>query len=599
MPRRLTLHEFSLVEEAPPDVERVSLCHGCAHLEGANRDGTARCRAFARIPAAIWSGQADHRATIQGDGGTVFTPLGRYGQDVEVAFTAAIEAAPVEEEVVPDEEMPPDPEAEEDEGLRPVRPEGQTAEAMPGAPPEEFHTVMVVEGVPSGDRRLIESGALWWPPLPLPFRWQDREPEMGGHAESVHVGNITRVERQGDTLHGWGHLFKNDPDGARFDNLLTEAGLLPVSIDMDDVDVSIVWPEEDEDSMLLAEPEQVRFTRGRIVGATSVPIPAFQEAFVERVSVEEREDEEEVVEEAAIIAAAAPVHPPAAWFDDPLLDGPTPLTVLDDGRVFGHLATWGTCHTGFQGACITPPREESYDYFTLKEAHTAEGTKVPVGTITLGTGHARLDADPTAAVAHYDHTGTAAADVAAGSDEHGIWLAGAVRPHLTARQVRDLRGSAPSGDWRRIKGALRLVATLGVNVPGYPVPRTAAHVASGEQTSLVAAGHLAPHPDTADPPARRYGNLADRIAASVGRDRRGRATAAAARVHVHEFGCGCGKAKAANREAREAARARVASASGAGPYQVVMADGEVVDRPTLLDARRLQRSSPGSRMRTP
>jgi hypothetical protein len=45
----------------------------------------------------------------------------------------------------------------------------------------------------------------------------------------------------------------------------------------------------------------------------------------------------------------------AAWFRNPHLDGPTPLTVTDDGRVYGHLALWGTCHTGFDGVCIEPP----------------------------------------------------------------------------------------------------------------------------------------------------------------------------------------------------------------------------------------------------
>ncbi len=51
-----------------------------------------------------------------------------------------------------------------------------------------------------------------------------------------------------------------------------------------------------------------------------------------------------------------------------------------------------------------------------------------------------------------------------------------------------------SGDWRRIGGALRLVGLLGVNVPGFPVPKMRARVASGaageEKTvkALVAAG---------------------------------------------------------------------------------------------------------------
>lgn len=58
---------------------------------------------------------------------------------------------------------------------------------------------------------------------------------------------------------------------------------------------------------------------------------------------------------ASLLAAADLKRPPAEWFEDPKLDGPTPLTITDDGRVMGHLALWDTCHRGFDNACITPP----------------------------------------------------------------------------------------------------------------------------------------------------------------------------------------------------------------------------------------------------
>jgi hypothetical protein len=58
-------------------------------------------------------------------------------------------------------------------------------------------------------------------------------------------------------------------------------------------------------------------------------------------------------------------------------------------------------------------------------------------------------------------------------------------------QVRALRASAPSGDWRPINGSLELVAVCQVNVPGFPLAR--AMVASGKIMALVAAGasHMA------------------------------------------------------------------------------------------------------------
>ncbi len=51
-----------------------------------------------------------------------------------------------------------------------------------------------------------------------------------------------------------------------------------------------------------------------------------------------------------------------------------------------------------------------------------------------------------------------------------------------------LRAAAPSGDWRRIGSALRLVGLLAVNVPGFPVPKLSTKYASGVQMALVASG---------------------------------------------------------------------------------------------------------------
>lgn len=197
---------------------------------------------------------------------------------------------------------------------------------------------------------------------------------------------------------------------------------------------------------------------------------------------------------AALTAASAPTRPPAAWFSDPGLAGPTPLTVTDDGRVYGHLATWGTCHTGYAGQCVEPPSSATnYAYFRTGAIRTAEGDEIAVGRLTLDTNHAgrRLGASDTAA--HYDHTGLAVADVSAGEDVHGIWVAGAMRPGVTDDEVRTLQASPLSGDWRRIGGNLELVAALAVNSPGFPIPRVL--VAGGAVVSLQSSGVVATEPE--------------------------------------------------------------------------------------------------------
>lgn len=167
-------------------------------------------------------------------------------------------------------------------------------------------------------------------------------------------------------------------------------------------------------------------------------------------------------------------NPPAAWFQNPVLDEPTPITVTDDGRVYGHAALWGTCHVGIPGGCVTPPRtQDGYASFMLGARRVKEGHDVAVGSVTLDTVHAGLQLTAAQTKRHYEKTGAVAADVACGEDQWGIWFAGATRRTVTAAQTDELRGAKISGDWRDAGGHLELVGLLAVNTPGYPVPRRA------------------------------------------------------------------------------------------------------------------------------
>jgi len=197
-----------------------------------------------------------------------------------------------------------------------------------------------------------------------------------------------------------------------------------------------------------------------------------------------------------IVAAAPPAVVNAAWFADPKFSAPTALVVDKAGRVFGHIAKWGTCHIGIEGQCVTPPTSKSnYAHFHLGAVESDEGT-LAVGTLTLGTGHADLHLSGTDTRRHYDHTGTAVAKVRAGEDAHGIWVAGSLCDGVTDEQRRTLMAAGGiSGDWRSIGGALELVAGLAVNVPGFPVPRPALAASGGHQESLVAAGVVIHEPD--------------------------------------------------------------------------------------------------------
>lgn len=382
--------------------------------------------------------------------------------------------------------------------------------------------VLAVEGIVTGDGREFAPDALSWADLPVPLRW-NIEDSHGGEArtKAVNVGRIDRIWRDGSRIMGAGVLDLSDDNGRRAYDKLKGEFLRGVSIDADsiaDADVEFVWPEdvnagtgdgEDDDlfEMLFAQPEKVIFHGGRIRAATLVDIPAFAEAYVALLD-----------EAGAIVAGGQPVgaeavltlvvpkpappaalsavtasgelwRPPAAWFSDPKLSLPTPITVTDDGRIYGHAAQWGSCHIGQEGVCVQPPHEDEHPYYRTGETVCADGSRVAVGQITVGTGHAPLNLGASPAAEHYDNTGTAVADVAVGNDQHGIWVAGSVRPGADPLKVYELQAAGQvSGDWRRIGGQLRLVGLLAVNVPGFPVPKMRARVASGQPVALVAAG---------------------------------------------------------------------------------------------------------------
>ena len=412
-----------------------------------------------------------------------------------------------------------------------------TPDAQAPALDGRWEGVIAREGEMTGDGRLIEDGALRWDDLPIPLRVAFKD--VGGHDGAEVCGRIETVERRDNSdIYATGTFDLGSAVGTEAFRQVSEQMSNGVSIDTDDVTFRIMakadMPESDvadsgNDSDVEPDPagrvkvaamsssdELMVIESARLRAATLVAVPAFATARVyaagtapstsEPAERDENTDSEEKMARSAdadplsrdsLIAAAIPTAPPEAWFKDPQLTGPTALVVEDDGRVYGHIAVWGTCHIGQVGKCVEPPTSPSnYAYFRTGVLRTAEGTSVAVGHLTMGTGHAGPRDSANAAAEHYDNTGTVFSDVAAGEDAHGIWVAGALRPGITAEQVRVARSAPISGDWRTIRGSLELVGALAVNVPGFPVPRPRGLLASGEVRSLQASGVVA-HDDSA------------------------------------------------------------------------------------------------------
>lgn len=357
---------------------------------------------------------------------------------------------------------------------------------------------LILEDVETGDGRYIAPNALTFRDFPLPYMQQTTT--AFGHDGAVIAGRIDTLARIGNKISGTGVLL-GEP-GAEAAQWIASGAITGVSADLDAVTVEVQITEVDEEGFPIAWREDL--VAGRVMGGTGTPFPAFAEAKVRLTGgdstaaddTESPAEEDPPVDEAPAedaIAASGVLYPPPDAFADPKLDGPTHLTVTDDGRIFGHLATWGTCHIGRDDVCITPPTSyASYAYFRTGAVKCEDGCEIPTGVLTMGTGHADLRNGAAAATAHYDETGTGVADVATGEDQYGIWIAGAIRPGVSDEDIELLRGSDISGDWRKIGGHLELVAILAVNVAGFPMPRAMA--ASGDQISLVAAGVM-PQPN--------------------------------------------------------------------------------------------------------
>ena len=417
----------------------------------------------------------------------------------------------------------------------------------PGAPPAEagadnagrFRALLIVEDTWSGDGRFIVQDALTWRDLPLPLMGLDTTTDA--HQEAVVVGHIDTITRQGHQLWGEGP-WATDAEADAIRSHVRAQDLRGVSADLDDVEFEIIFPEpeegEDDGLLLLAaagdrgdsdvegevmklEDPKLRVTSARIMGATIVPFPAFDECYIEDL-----DPTASLTAAAAPAPVAAPVSPPRAWFDDPQLDGPTPLTFHDSGRVVGHIATWDTCHISFPDRCVPPPHSATgYAHYLVGEVRCSDGSRVAAGPLCLKGGHADPSLGPAAAMAHYDDTDSAVADLTCGEDRHGIWVAGALRPNASAEAVRAAMGSGVSGDWRRIGGAYELINLSSVNSPGFPVRGTRMYESAGMVASVIAELPPVQVVDTWSASA------VERIAASIGRSSEQRLAALRARVH--------------------------------------------------------------------
>lgn len=348
--------------------------------------------------------------------------------------------------------------------------------------------LFAVTGIPTSDGRMLASDIkLEFRDTPMPLQWCEKM--EGGHYGSVTVGVIESIALKSGEVRGSGFML-NSENALKAIEVISH-GVANPSIDLGDYDMvatdengNVVTEENYEDGMDV----YATVTAAEVLATTIVAIPAFGQT---RIALNETRE----AREPALVASAAVKFEPRVYdpavFSDPGLSGPTRLTITEDGHIFGHVACFGECHRSVQSECIMAPRSRAgYSHFhTSPDVHLSDGTTLPVGRLTVGTGHAAENLTAGPAVAHYDNTGTCFALVRAGEDAHGIWVSGVAAPWATLEQIEEGLSSPLSGDWRLLDGNLELVAALAVNTPGF----ASGKFSNGMQMSLVAS--LAPSPD--------------------------------------------------------------------------------------------------------
>jgi hypothetical protein len=465
----------------------------------------------------------------------------------------------------------------------------------------KFRTMLAPINRSTGDGRRFQTGGIELAPTPFPFEWvRSREGGHDG-AVTVGAVQETSIASVADALAaGWvtpdevktSGLDKSDlaiwASGVMFDDadrdemptlaedvahsmFLIGEGTLGPSVDLDSfegipvregTDEEITW-DDIEQAELSGEELKIELlvTQGRVRAGTLVSIPAFMEtsrplALIKEELAEASGDvtalaaqdpdtigaaaRECAAETAALIASvgAAPARPAAALFDMPALTGPTPITFDEEtGRVYGHVALFGSCHGGFKDVCVTVPQEdESYAYFNRFPVDT-DGGVIWAGRLTVGGRHPGLALTASGTMSAYDGK-TVAADVRAGRDEFGIVISGVRRPDLDEATKRVLARRKVSGDWRETPAGLSLLEILALSPgprvhsePGFPV---STHVTAGRQTALVAS--LGPDADTVSR-IRRVPELVDTaaLAAAVVDEQERRARRAALSTELAEL----------------------------------------------------------------
>lgn len=344
--------------------------------------------------------------------------------------------------------------------------------------------------------------------------WSSRDPAVSmmplmlqtetevGHFGAELAGFIETLETPAGGPPRATGRFYDSPVGIQFRDMLLEGRRFGVSVDNGSVEYEWVCIEFDPEAGWCTQ-ESMVFSAYEIIGLTGTPFPGFAKAAIQLGASASTAPAAPAAASGAPATAAArfPAVPPRTWLEmaEPQLGSPllvqqipdeliddigekwaVPMTITDEGHVFGHLAWWGQCHIAYHDVCVEPPHSPTaYSKVNLRALPVDGGGSVLTGPLVVGTDHADVRLFDARAKDEWANSNLAWADVHFIDGAFGPWFSGAVRPDLTDAQLRVLRASSVSGEWYDEDGlGLDLFLGLTVSGPGYPI-RAAALAASG------------------------------------------------------------------------------------------------------------------------
>lgn len=334
-----------------------------------------------------------------------------------------------------------------------------------------IHGMAVLYDTPSGDGRMIRSGALTWDldVEGVPIIW-DRED--GDHSGMV-LGRLDTAEDVGTGVMVTGRLFGTDDPVAkaavaRTVELVAENAVgWSIMLDNETVEVTIKDPdivESDGETLIRysATDDMAVVTSGRLRHLAIVDTPAFPGA-------------RPVLGALDPVAASVGYLFPSRHFDRWESRDPVPLQVDSDGRIWGHAAGDGCFRDGNTAMCkkYTADPDPQMRNFHTGTATLDNGEVIRVGVLTHAGLHApTTNWDVLAQRQHHENSTKVYAKVRAWNDSRGrLCVAGSLIPGLSESERAQVAGLPVSFEAWPVAGVrgLTLVGIHAVPTPALPV----------------------------------------------------------------------------------------------------------------------------------